>query len=276
MKPRLSSRIMLGLLTIFMCVMAVLPVLWMLLSSLRPLNEFFKMPQTIFPNVWTLENYADLIRKTSFGTWILNSVIVSFFTILICIIAATLASYSLARFTYKGRKAFVMFSMMSYMMPSVLIVIPMYLSFAKLRLVDNLAGLVISYVALTLPYSIWLLRAFFKSLPFSLEESAAIDGAGTLTILLRIVLPMSLPGLISTSTYAFTYVWNEYLFAAILLSSDAKMTFPVGLKSFVSDLYVRWEYIMTGGILVSIPAIILFLFTQKQLIQGLSAGAVKG
>lgn len=202
--------------------------------------------------------------------------IVSFFTILICIIAATLASYSLARFTYKGRKAFVMFSMMSYMMPSVLIVIPMYLSFAKLRLVDNLAGLVISYVALTLPYSIWLLRAFFKSLPFSLEESAAIDGAGTLTILLRIVLPMSLPGLISTSTYAFTYVWNEYLFAAILLSSDAKMTFPVGLKSFVSDLYVRWEYIMTGGILVSIPAIILFLFTQKQLIQGLSAGAVKG
>ena len=271
MKPRLSSRIMLGLLTIFMCVMAVLPVLWMLLSSLRPLNEFFKMPQTIFP-----KNYADLIRKTNFGTWILNSVIVSFFTILICIIAATLASYSLARFTYKGRKAFVMFSMMSYMMPSVLIVIPMYLSFAKLRLVDNLAGLVISYVALTLPYSIWLLRAFFKSLPFSLEESAAIDGAGTLTILLRIVLPMSLPGLISTSTYAFTYVWNEYLFAAILLSSDAKMTFPVGLKSFVSDLYVRWEYIMTGGILVSIPAIILFLFTQKQLIQGLSAGAVKG
>ena len=104
MKPRLSSRIMLGLLTIFMCVMAVLPVLWMLLSSLRPLNEFFKMPQTIFPNVWTLENYADLIRKTNFGTWILNSVIVSFFTILICIIAATLASYSLARFTYKGRK----------------------------------------------------------------------------------------------------------------------------------------------------------------------------
>ena len=276
MKTNHLSKIILWLITAMFSLIALLPVLWMFLSSLRPLVEFFNMPQTIFPKEWTLENYTNLFANTKFVTWVVNSALVSVVTVSICIFAATMAADSLTRFSYKGRKAFTIFSMVSYMMPSVLIVIPLYLIFAKVHLVNSLGGLMISYIALTLPYSIWLLRAFFKSLPFSLEESAAIDGAGTMTILLRIVLPISMPGIISTAIYAFSYVWNEYLFAAILISSDTKMTFPIGLKSFVNDLYIQWEYIMTGGILVSVPALILFLFSQKQLIQGLSAGAVKG
>ncbi len=276
MKARLPVRIFCGLATILFSLIALLPILWMLLSSLRPVSEFFKMPQTVLPDIWTFENYVNLFKKTNFTTWVGNSLLVSVGTVGICILAATLAAYSLSRFSYPGRKAFVIFSMIGYMMPAVLIVIPVYLIFAQLRLVNTLLGLIISYIALTLPYSIWLLRAFFKSLPISIEESATMDGAGTLVILFRIVLPISLPGIISTSIYAFSYVWNEYLFAAILLSSDSMRTFPVGLKSFVNDLYIQWEYIMAGGIMVSIPAMILFLVSQKQLIQGMSAGAVKG
>ena len=174
MKTNHLSKIILWLITAMFSLIALLPVLWMFLSSLRPLVEFFNMPQTIFPKEWTLENYTNLFANTKFVTWVVNSALVSVVTVSICIFAATMAAYSLTRFSYKGRKAFTIFSMVSYMMPSVLIVIPLYLIFAKVHLVNSLGGLMISYIALTLPYSIWLLRAFFKSLPFSLEESAAI------------------------------------------------------------------------------------------------------
>jgi multiple sugar transport system permease protein len=261
---------------IFFTFIAVLPIIWMILSSLRPASEFFKIPPTILPRQWSVSNFVYLFTRTDFPVFLWNSFIVTVFTVLICVSVASLAAYSLARFKFRGRKLFIQFSMMAYMLPTVLLIIPLYLLFAKVHLTDNLFGLSLSYTALTLPYSIWLLRIFFKSIPIDLEEAAAIDGASRLKTMLRIVLPLSMPGIIATTVYTFTYVWNEYMFALVLINSDAKRTFPIGLQTFITTFDIQWEYILTGGVVVSIPAVIVFLLTQRQLIQGLSAGAVKG
>jgi multiple sugar transport system permease protein len=147
---------------------------------------------------------------------------------------------------------------------------------AKARLTDKLSGLILSYIALGLPYCIWMMRAFFQSIPIEFEEAAFIDGAGRLRTLFNIVIPISLPGILATMVYLFILVWNEYLFALIFMTSDIKMTFPVGLQSFISPHFVYWDYILSGSVIVSIPAIIIFLITQRSLIKGWGGGGIKG
>jgi len=257
-------------------IFSVGPIIWMFLSAFRPKSEFFIMPPSILPKHWTFENFINLFKQTGFARFLLNSSLVTIGTILISTVVASLAAYSLTRFRYRGRNAFIMFSMMAYMLPTVLLVIPMYMIFSKVRLVNSLFGLTLSYIALTLPYCIWLLKAFFASIPFALEEAAAIDGASHIRTLFSVIFPVSLPGIIATSVYSFTYVWNEYMFALVLVDSDAKRTFSVGLNSFITTYDILWEYILAGSVIVSIPAVIVFLLTQKQLIKGFSAGAVKG
>ena len=171
---------------------------------------------------------------------------------------------------------FSIFTLFAYMLPPVLLVIPLYVWASEIGLIDTLAGLIVAYVALCLPYCIWTLRSYFSAIPFELEEAAFVDGASRLRTLVSVVLPISVPGLVATTVFVFTYVWNEYLFALVFITSDVKRTFPVGLNSFIMQFDVYWEYILAGSVIVSIPALIVFLLTQKSLIKGIGAGGVKG
>ena len=248
----------------------------MLLSSLRPKVEFFTIPPTFFPRHWTLVNYFSVFRETDFARFLINSILISVGTIFISTVVGVLAAYSLTRFNYRGRNLFSIFSLFAYMLPSILLVIPLYLIAVQLKLTDKLSGLTLAYVALCLPYCIWVLCSFFETLPIELEESAFIDGCGRVKALLYVALPMLIPGIIAVIVFTFTYVWNEYLFALVFINSDVKRTFPVGLDSFVTSFDVYWEYILSGSIVVSIPAVIIFLVTQRSLIKGYGAGAIKG
>lgn len=269
-------RIAFYLCVICLVIYSIGPIFWMLLSSLRPKVEFFSIPPTFFPKKWTLENYYSLFKDTPFLQFLLNSMWVSLGAIVISAIVGVMAAYSLSRFRYRGRNLFSIFSLFAYMLPSVLLVIPLYLFAVKLQLVNKLSGLVWAYVALTMPYCIWTLRSFFATLPVELEEASFIDGCGRVASLVRVVLPMLIPAIIAVVVFTFQYVWNEYMFALVFVTSDAKRTFPVGLESFVTSYDVYWEWILSGSILVSIPAVIVFLLTQRSLIKGYGAGAIKG
>ncbi|MDI3530607.1 MAG: multiple sugar transport system permease protein [Candidatus Atribacteria bacterium] len=251
------------------------PLLWMGLCSFKPKVEFFSVPPTVLPKQWTVENFIKLFQETHFPKMLLNSLYAAVGTVAISVTVASLAAYSLARLKYPGKKIFVVFSLFAYLLPPILLIIPLYAWMVSAGLLDRLEGLIITYIALCLPYSIYLLRAFFRSIPLELEEAAAVDGASPLRTLFSIVLPVSLPGIIATVVYSFNYVWNEYLFALVLLTSESKKTFPVGLQSFITEFDIYWEYILSGSVVVSLPALFLLLITQERLVKGWGAGALK-
>jgi len=270
------SRIFLYLCALLLVLYSVGPFIWILISSLGLEKDLFSIPASIFPKHFTLVNYINLFNDTYFLNFLLNSIYVTIGTIFIGIAVATLAAYSLTRFNYHGKNLFTIFSLFAYMLPSVLLVLPLYLLAVNLRLTNNLNGLIFAYIALGLPYSILMMRAFFQGVPIEYEESAFVDGASRLRTLFSIVIPISLPGIIATAVFLFVLVWNEYLFALVFLSSDLKMTFPVGLQSFISPHFIYWDYILSASVLVSIPALIVFLITQKALIKGWGVGGIKG
>jgi len=262
------SRICLYLGALLLVLYSVGPFIWMLLSSLSPEKDFFSSSPSIIPEHFTFVNYINLFKDTYFVNFILNSTYITIVTLLISILIATLAAYSLTRFNYRGRNLFVIFSLFAYMLPGVLLVLPLYLLAVKVRLTDKLIGLIFAYMALGLPYCIWMLRAFFQSIPIEFEEAAFIDGASRLGTLFKIVIPIALPGIISTTVFLSMLIWNEYLFALIFMSSDLKMTVPVGLQNFITLNFIYWDYILSGSVIVSIPALIVFLFAQKYLRAG--------
>ena len=252
------------------------PIICMVLSSLRPKVEFFNIPPTFFPKQFTFINYILLFRETNFVQYLLNSVYITIGTIFLSVLCSTLAAYSLTRFNYRGRNLFTIFLLFAYLIPAVLLVIPLYLFVVEAGLANKLTGLILAYVALSLPYCIWMMRAFFRSVPIEFEEAAFVDGAGRLRTLFSIVIPTALPGIISTTVFIFIFVWDEFLFALVIMSSDLKLTFPVGLNNFVTKFDIYWEYILSGGVIVCIPALIIFLLTQKSLIRGWGGGGIKG
>jgi len=271
------SRICFYLCVLLLVLYSVGPLIWILLTSLSPEQSFFDTPASIFnPKHLTFVNYFNLFKDTYFINFLLNSFYITIGTTLIAILVATLAAYSLTRFNYRGKNLFTIFSLFAYMIPTVLLVIPLYLFAVKARLTDKLSGLIFAYVALCLPYSIWMIRAFFQSISIEFEEAAFIDGAGRLKVLFYIIIPISMPGIIAATVFIFSLVWNEYLFALVFMSSDLKMTFPIGLQSFITEHFTYWNYILSGSVIVCIPALIIFLATQKTLVKGWCAGGIKG
>jgi len=228
------------------------------------------------PGPFTLEYYRNLLELTDYPTHFMNSVIVAVVTVVVTMIFSIMIAYAVTRQRIRGKKLIVGAMLYAYMFPPLLIAIPMFTIFARLGLSDTLVGLIASHLTLTLPLGVWFLWGFFKGMPFELEEAAMVDGCTRLGAFLRVVLPLSLPGLITVAIFSFLLSWTDYTFALIMIGSDANKTLPVGLASMVGSFDLRWGEIMAGSTLIALPLFAAFALLTQYFIQGLGAGAVKG
>jgi len=276
---RLRGRLGLALLYLGaagLAAQAILPLLWMLSTSLKPPREVLATPPTLIPAAPTLENYARLLGQTAFVRYFVNSVSVAGLTVLLTMAVGAVGAYSLTRFRFPGREGIARLILCTYMFAPIMIVVPIYILARRLGIVDTHTALVLSYSSFCLPFSLWLLRAFFQSIPIELEEAAQVDGAGRPRALAYIVAPLALPGLLATSIFTFTLAWNDYIFTRILIVSDELKTLPVGVQDLFSAAVVDWGLVMAAGMLITIPALAFFMAVQRHLVAGWGTGGLKG
>ncbi|MGE3269410.1 MAG: carbohydrate ABC transporter permease [Chloroflexota bacterium] len=254
----------------------VVPLAWMVLTSIKPPQEVITYPPAILPKAPTIRNFVLLFQESLILTFLWNSVVAAVGSTVLSIILGTMAAYSLTRYRYPGRGKLATMILLGYMFPPIVLIIPFFVWFKAIGLTDSYIGLTITYVALGLPFATWLLWAFFQSIPLELEEAAWIDGATRPRAIIHVVLPLSLPGVIATSIFTFIVAWNEYLFALILMNTDRMKTLPVGLADLLNRPMTDWGVIMAAGVVITVPALLFFIMTQNYLVKGWGAGAVKG
>lgn len=261
---------------IFFLIWTLFPITWIVLTSLKPSNEIISFPVKYLPSRLTFENYISLFTETKFPTFFLNSTVVSLVSALIVLVVAVFAGYGLARYEFKGKITFLLFILFTQMIPYMVILVPLFIIFSKLNLINNLMGLIIVYAVINIPFCVLLMRGFFERIPNSLEESAMVDGCSRIRALFVIILPIMIPGVISTFVFAFIGAWNELFFSIMFINSDIFKTLPVGMTSFILKYEVNWGAMTAATVLSLIPVTLLFIFVQKYIVQGLTQGAVKG
>lgn len=255
----------------------VFPLIWMIVTSVKPQAELFSIPPTLLPETITFEHYRRLLTDTPFLQYFRNSMILAVTTTVVVVALGTLGAYSLVRFKYRGRETLATLVLFTYLMPSVVLIIPLYLMMVKLGLANTLASLVIAYTTFALPYALWLLRSFMSSIPVDLESAALVDGASRMGAFFDVILPQALPGVVSTALFTFILCWNEYLFALVLVNSDSVRPLTAGtMNMLITAFNIDWSLLMAASVMMSLPLIIIFTFLQGTLTKGFGAGAVKG
>lgn len=258
------------------------PILWMAVGSITPevkpdLSKPWSSTRGVvyFPEEPTLQNYRDLFETVKFGTYFLNSTIVATGTMLLALVVASLGAYGFVRFRFVGRGPLLTATLMAYMIPSVVLMVPLLVILRRYGLVNSYPGLIVAEATNTAPFVLLLMINYFSSLPKELEEAAQVDGCGRLGTLIRIVLPLAVPGLVAGGLFAFIATWNNFLFAFLLSTSDATKTLPVIMRLFALGEPAVWGISAAGALLTMLPVALLFLIFQRALIGGLAAGAVK-
>jgi multiple sugar transport system permease protein len=257
-------------------VFALFPLFWLLKVSVTPNDLLYTEGVRLWPSRTTFEHFEFVLTHSAFPVFFRNSLIVSGATAVVVTILASLSGYALSRFTFRGKYWIVALMLVTQMFPLVMLVAPIFKMLSPLGLTNSLTGLVIVYTAFNMPFATFLMQSFFDGIPKDLEEAAMIDGATQFMAFRQIILPLTLPGIAATLGFVFTAAWSELLFALMLISGNDAATFPVGLLTFVSKFAVDFGQMMAAGVLALIPACLFFLLIQRYLVQGLTAGAVKG
>lgn len=256
-------------------IITIFPIYWMLKSSVTVDSEMYVARPSLLTSSFTLKNYKELFNETHFGRALINSLEIAGVTTVCCLIISIFGSYAMTRVRFPGRKFFRMSILFSYLIPTAVLFIPMYVFVSSLGFYDNKFALLIIYPTSVVPYCCYMLMNYFKAIPYALEEAALIDGCNKLQSLLHIIVPISLPGIAVVATFAFTMSWNEYLYAMIMTTSNAQQTAVVAISSFKYADSAIWGRIMSASVITSLPVTIIYIVAQSLLISGKADGSVK-
>ena len=255
--------------------LVLFPIYWMVITSLKLPREIYRVP-SLWPKTFTLDNFSKLLSDGGFLIAIRNSLIVSTIVTLISVIISSFAAYSMVRFRYRFRGVFGRLILFAYLTPGSLLFIPLSIVMAQLKLGNSLVGLVFVYLTFSLPLSTWLLQGYFRGVPRELEEQGMIDGLTRFGALIRIVLPLSAPGIAAVAIFTFTGAWNELLFALVLITSESQRTAPLALNYLITSDVLPWGPLMAGAVVSSVPLMILYFVAQRFMVAGMTEGSVKG
>jgi N,N'-diacetylchitobiose transport system permease protein len=273
-KPR-SRRVTVNAAATLFCVVWIFPVYWMVNTAFKPYGDILRPTPRFIPVPLSLGNFADALGKPFFGDYLRNSLIATGAAVVGGAILALLAAVALTRFRFFGRRAFLIAVLAVQMIPSPALVIPIFLSLKSANLLNTLLGLSLTYIGFVLPFTIWTLRGFLHGVPVELEEAAMVDGAGRVTVIRRILLPLVAPGIIASSVFAFITAWNDYLFAYVEMKDQSHYTLPVWLVSFSTSTGTDYGGLIAASTLFALPVILFFLVIQRRLVEGMTSGAVK-
>ncbi|MBL8133170.1 MAG: ABC transporter permease subunit [Anaerolineae bacterium] len=257
-------------------IFVLFPFYWIIITSFKTDLQIQRFDSVFWPNPWTLEQFRSLIQETSFLTWFKNTVLVASVSTAISVVLASTAAYALARLQFRGGGLMTTLLLVTYLLPGSLLFIPLYRILTDLGLINTYGALILTYPTFLMPFATWVLMGYYRSIPVELEEAALIDGANRLTAFWRITLPLAMPALLSVTLFAFTTAWNEFLFAFVFITSESLKTLPVGLQLLVfGDIY-PWGQMMAASLMMAIPVVVIYIFAQRFLVEGLTAGSLKG
>lgn len=275
---KVAAQFLKYLVIVVLLVVALFPIYWMFVSSFRTNSELTSLPPKFLPTTGaTLDNYSRIMSSNIYLTYYKNSLIVAGSTVVISIVISVMAGYSFSRFRFRGR-GIAMSSILSVQMfPIVAILISLFSFFADLGLINTYRALILADITIALPFSIWFLTSFFDTIPRELEEAAFIDGASRIRTLIQVVVPLTRPGIIAVAIYSFLMSWDDFVFGLILINKDGMRTLPVGISlSFLGEFEYDWSGMMTVSIVASVPILVLFIFLNRYMVEGLTQGALKG
>jgi arabinogalactan oligomer/maltooligosaccharide transport system permease protein len=271
------KRLIIHLVLIGCCVITVYPILRILSVSLRPGDRLLSTSLAIIPPDWTWQNYIDLITGQDFLLWLWNALVITITTSVVGVILASMGAYAFSRWTFPGRNAGLVFLLATQMIPASMLMVPIYILAVQFDLIATYRGLIVAYAVTAIPFSIWVLKGYYDTIPRELEEAALIDGASQMSAFYRVILPLSTPSLAIVFLFNFTAAWNDYLFARVILANAEPIwTWALGLRTLQQQFRTLWGQFSAGSILVTIPVVLLFLYSSKYLISGLTIGGVKG
>ncbi|WP_130837410.1 carbohydrate ABC transporter permease [Lachnoclostridium sp. Marseille-P6806] len=276
MKKKTMSKILERFFIVICLVTALFPIYWMMNTSFKTDYEIYSKTPTLYPHRFSLEAYAYLIRETNFVNSMKNSVVIAGMVSIFSILIAYPAAYTLARLKFRGRKIFSKTILFMYLLPTSVLYIPLYLFVSKLHLTNTIWGLAVIYPTFTLPYIAWILIPHIASVPAEMEEAAEVDGCTKLQTMYRIVFPLALPGIVSTTIFTFAMCWGEYLYALVNLTSKEVQTFPIVISGLIFGDMPPWNQLMAAAVLAGIPVILIYILASGVLTGGRTAGGVKG
>jgi ABC-type glycerol-3-phosphate transport system permease component len=258
-----------------MTFLIIVPILWMVSTSLKSEDAIWDTPIEVIPSKPTLFNFKNLWSTHPFLNYLENSLIVVCTSTLISVAISTFAGYGISRFKFRGRGIYMAFLLATQLFPSIMLLIPYYKIFMTLHLIDHISALIITYISFTIPFCTWMMRGYFAGISKDLDQAAAIDGAGRIRVFTAVILPIAWPGVAATAIYAFIAGWNEYLFAMAFINTDTNKTVSLGIGQLIGEYRILWGELMAGALYALIPMAVIFIFFNRYLVSGLSAGAVK-
>jgi ABC-type glycerol-3-phosphate transport system permease component len=251
------------------------PLYWMLNTSLKPSTEVFQSPPGFISAQWSLDAYAEIFRTRPIARYLLNSLIVSLGATLLSVTLAALAAYGFTRFFIRGANAFIIFLLFTKMLPETLLIVPYFQLMSALGLVDTYLALILAYSSFALPFSVWMLIGFFRTIPREIDEAAIVDGASRLQAFWRVILPLARPGLAAVALFTFIIAWNSYVWALVLTTNPDMFVISVGITNLVGEYRVQWNELMAASMIGALPVMVLYAFLNRHLVSAITAGAVK-